>query len=230
MLNVLRIVSPFREPPQPAPAFDPLADTLAERDKAVAVLERFAAFDRRVGDAQAASARADKALGEFDAAEADALRSWAEAGDGEAPRPDIGKRAEIVATREAAERELQAAVAARAIVQPAYKRGLATLAAIQLRLDRHRADAVAAEALREVAELRDIIADAIKRFARIIGAREALIREGLTYADRGAHDRAQPWQAGAAALADVTAVTIDCSAKFVEEHVAAWRAKIKGEV
>ena len=171
LVNLFRKSDP---PPEPAAAPDAL---IAERDRAMAALNRFAAFGARVGEAQGAADRANVVLREFVAAETAALAQWAESGDGEAPKRDLAKHAELVAACDAAAREYDAAVAARDVVGPAYSRALAAVGAVQLRLDERRAEGIAAEALREVDALADIIADAHRRFARIVGAREALYRQ-----------------------------------------------------
>ena len=57
---------------------------------------------------------------------------------------------------------------------------------VQNRVDEHRSNTVVAEALREVDELAEIIADAQRRYARIIAAREALYRQSWEHRDRGA--------------------------------------------
>ena len=115
MLKVVSILSAFRTPPQPAPVLDPIDGLLAERDKAMATLQRFGAFGARVEAAHDARKRAEEALRAFIAAETSTLREWAENGDGEAPSADIAKHAELVGVCETAAREYDAAVAARRI-------------------------------------------------------------------------------------------------------------------
>ena len=228
------VTSPFRskatEPPPatPAPVLDALASLLAERDRAAAALARFGKFSEGVGAAEVARQSARNALREFEAAETDALRVWAENGEGEAPSRDKARHAELVAAIDQAEREYDDALAASAAVEPAHLRALGALNAVQTRIDERLADSIAVEALAEVDDLAHIVADAVQRFARIVAAREELYRHGHGLQDRGSRERAMPWIAAANRLADVAPVTIAASPQRVSNHVAAWRAKIAG--
>lgn len=226
--NIARLVSP--RPEEPAQVVDPLATLLAERDAIAGTLTRFARFAEAIGAANATRDMARQALRDFDAQEVEALRNWAEGGDGEAPERDRARRAALVEALDAAEREVEAAELASRTVEPSHRRALGALDAVAMRIDEFRANAIAAEAQVEVEELARVMLDATKRLARITAAREALFEASRSFADIRAPLRAQPWATAAARLADVpSAIQVRPNLSEIEAEAAPWRAKVKGK-
>jgi hypothetical protein len=223
MKNPFRVVS--LEPEAPALIADLVDDLIAQRDATVAQLSRFGRFGRAVSEANEKRDRAKEALRAFLGAETAALRQWAESGGDEPPARDQERHGALVAAVEAAEREIEAAEAAQRTIEPACNRILATLGAIAVRLDERRADAVAAEALREVDELVPLMADATARLARILAARDALQRHSFSFEREPA--RARVWLAAAGKLAGIpAAIQVRPTTVEIETQIAPWRAKI----
>ena len=154
---------------------EPVDELLAERARVAAELDRLGVVDQRLAEAEQRLAEIEAGLQALDRADAEQIRAWADAGEGEAPRPLVSERRALLARRLDATAEAEGA--RNAVAAVAAKRS--ALAADLSRIARQqwfaKLDAAMSEAERAHAEAVEITARLGPPMMRLAGLRMVLV-------------------------------------------------------
>lgn len=213
-----------------APAPDALAAIQADLAAASASFAKLSIFDTRISEANDRREQAKSALHAFSLAEIQRLRAWAETpGDTEAPQRDLTRDAELVAAVEQADREYDAAVSARAHVQPMFSARLAALQKAHARLDAHKASALRDDANAKIEALAAVVADAHTRLVEVLAIRQSMLDHADQLRDQQQPERAAAWHGAASTLQiKLQPLFIQADPVLLASRTAEMRRKIEG--
>jgi hypothetical protein len=162
---------PIRQASSP----DPPAEMLAEIAGVDAELARLGAVDGRMSEASAALAKIDDEIRALDAAEVEAWKTWAAAGQGTAPAANLDRRKELSARRAEAEASLAVARNGVAAIAPKIVELQAKRRDAGGRIRDHKIASALGEARRLDAVANEIAGQLAEPLHAIYGLRQAFL-------------------------------------------------------